>query len=212
MVALRFFVPRRDGRRFPRLPLRAVLALLLVGVASCAGDREVEDRRAALEQERKQLLDQFAAAQNRVRRTQARALGDPSIAPLQERFYERLRETMVEIEPRAEAWLTRARELGPEIDVLSQPQILEPGEEPVSRDVQRALVDEFAALEDSLRPVQNRALADSGVAAVFDSLQDSVHAKMVEINPAAASALDQMRRTSAAVDSIDAELRRLPAP
>lgn len=119
---------------------------------------------------------------------------------------------MIEIDPRAEEWLARARELGPEIDVLSQPQILQPGQEPVSLEEKQALVEEFAALEDSIRPVQNRAMADSGVAAAFDALQDSLHALMIEINPDAEAALEQMRRTSAAVDSIDAEIRRLEAP
>lgn len=211
---MRIFLPRSDTLRSPRASLRVAFALLLLASwsASCGDGSDVRDRRAALEQQRRQLLNQFAGAQNRIRRTQAQALGDSSLVPLRERFYERLREEMIEIDPRAEEWLARARELGPEIDVLSQPQILQPGQEPVSLEEKQALVEEFAALEDSMRPVQNRAMADSGVAAAFDALQDSLHALMIEINPDAEAALEQMRRTSAAVDSIDAEIRRLEAP
>lgn len=209
-----FLIPRPDIRRFPLASRRAAIVLVIaaVGGSACAGGSDVQERRAALERERQELIDQFARAQNQVRRTQAQALGDPSLEPLRDRFYERLRETMVEIDPRAEGWLDRARALGPEIDVLSRPQILEPGEEPVSPEEQRAVVDRFAALEDSLRPVQSRALAEPDVAEAFTAFQDSLHAVMIRINPSAASALDEMRRTSSALDSIDAELRSLPAP
>ena len=190
----------------------AIALVAAMSAFACDGGSDVADQRAALEQQRQQLLNQFAGAQNRVRQTQAQALGDPSLAPLRERFYERLRETMIEIDPRAEGWLDRARALGPEIDVLSRPQLVEPGEEPVSTEEQRALVQRFAALEDSLRPVQNRALAEPDVAEAFNAFQDSLHAVMIRINPSTAAALEQMRRTSAAVDSIDAEIRSLPTP
>lgn len=211
---MRSLLPRCDIRRSPRASQCVALALLLLASwsASCGDGSDVRDRRAALEQQRQQLLNQFAAAQNRIRQTQAQALGDSSLIPLRERFYERLREKMIEVDPRAEEWLARARELGPEIEVLSQPQILQPGQEPVSPEEQRAVVEEFAALEDSMRPVQNRAMADSGVAAAFNALQDSLHAVMIEINPDSEAAIEQMRRTSAAVDSIDAEIRRLATP
>lgn len=212
-AAVRLLLPRRDSRRFPLTGRRAAIALVAaIGAAACDGGSDVADQRVALERQRQQLLNQFASAQNRIRRTQAQALGDPSLVPLRERFYERLRETMIEIDPRAEGWLDRARALGPEIDVLSRPQFIEPGEEPVSLEEQRAVVERFAALEDSLKPVQDRALAEPDVAEAFNAFQDSLHAVMLRINPSAATALEQMRRTSAAVDSIDAELRSLPEP
>lgn len=181
----------------------------LLSPLACDGNAHTDARRSALEQQRRQLLNQFAAAQNQVRRTQAQALEDPSIVPLRERFYGLLRERMVEIEPRAEAWLDRAQELGPAIDELSAPQILQPGEEPAPREEREQVVKEFAELEKTLQPLQNRAMVDPDVARAFETLQDSVHALMVRINPDAETALDQMRRTSAAVDSIDAELRAL---
>lgn len=176
---------------------------------ACDGKAESDARRSALEQKRGQLLNQFAAAQNQIRRTQAQALEDPSLASLRERFYDLLRERMIEIDPRSEAWLDRAQELGPEIDDLSRPRILQPGEEPAPREERERVVEEFAELEMTMRPVQNRALADPVVAEALEALQDSAHALMVRLNPAAEGALDQMRRTSAAVDSIDAELRAL---
>lgn len=189
--------------------LAALAALPATIALACGGDSGVEAHRAALEQQRQQLLIQFSAAQNQVRRTQAQAVEDPSLAPLRERFYDLLRERMIEIEPRSEAWLDRALELGPVIDDLSRPLILEPDEEPAPREEREQVVEEFAEIEKALQPVQNRALADPEVAAAFEELQDSVHAVMVRLNPAAESALDQMRRASSAVDSIDAELRAL---
>lgn len=189
--------------------LAAMAAAPLLSPLACDGNADTDARRSALEQQRRQLLNQFAAAQNQVRRTQAQALEDPSIVPLRERFYGLLRERMVEIEPRAEAWLDRAQELGPAIDELSAPQILQPGEEPAPREEREQVVKEFAELEKTLQPLQNRAMVDPDVARAFEALQDSVHALMVRINPDAATALDQMRRTSAAVDSIDAELQAL---
>ena len=185
--------------------------MALAGVAlapvACRAGADGDARREALEQQRMELLEQFAIAQNRVRNTQARALEDPSIVPLQERFYGLLREKMIELDPRSEAWLDRARELGEQIDELSAPQILQPGDEPAPREQRVAVVTEFAELERTLQPLQNRALSDPEVAAAFAEMQDSVHALMVRLDPDAEGALDQMRRASAAVDSIDAELQ-----
>lgn len=167
------------------------------------------ERRAALEQQRLQLLNQFAAAQNEVRNTQADAMAHPDVRPLREEFYTTLRARMVEIDPEAGALLDRARELGAEIDELSRPVILAPGEEPASTDTRRETLDEFRELEQRLRPLQNRALADSSVAAAMLALQDSVHATMVGLNPDAAGALERMRSAAAAVDSIDARIAAL---
>lgn len=191
------------------MSLVALVAMPALFPLACDGGSGVEGRRAALEQQRQQLLIQFSAAQNQVRRTQAQAVEDPSLIPLRERFYELLHARMIEIEPRSEAWLDRARELGPVIDDLSRPLILEPDEEPAPREERERVVEKFAELEKTLQPVQNRALADPEVAQAFEALQDSVHAVMIRLNPAAEAALDQMRRASNAVDSIDAELRAL---
>ncbi|MFW6089371.1 MAG: hypothetical protein ACODAB_06435 [Gemmatimonadota bacterium] len=200
-------VPRTRVRRFVRPA--ALVALPTLVLLACGGDSDIDERRTALEQQRQQLLVQFAAAQNRVRSTQAQAVEDPSLVPLRERFYDRLRERMIEIEPRSEIWLDSARDLGPVIDDLSRPVILEPGEEPAPREERERVVEEFAEMEKMLRPVQDRAMADPDVAAAFEELQDSVHALMIRLNPAAEASLNQMRRTSNAVDSIDAELRTL---
>lgn len=189
--------------------LVAVVVMPALFMVACGKESGDEGRRAALEQQRQQLLIQFAAAQNQIRRTQAQAVEDPSLTPLRERFYDLLRERMIEIEPRSEAWLDRALELGPVIDELSQPRILEPHEEPAPREGPERVVAEFAELEKKLQPVQNRALADPEVAVAFEALQDSVHALMIRLNPAAETALDQMRRASNAVDSIDVRLRAL---
>lgn len=187
-----------------------ILAVALaVQPLACDAGADVEARRRALEQQRMQLMTQFADAQNRVRNTQTQAMEHPSVAALRERFYDLLREEMIEIDPRSEVWLERAKELGARIDDLSGPRIVVPGQELPDTVDRGAVMREFAELERTLQPVQNRALADPEVAAAFEAVQDSVHALMVRINPAAEASLEQMRRTSAAVDSIEAELRRL---
>jgi len=201
---------RQSGSARPRtgLLLTAVLATVLAACGGGADEAEIATRRTALEQQRHQLLNQFAAAQNQVRNTQTRALDDPSIAPLRDQFYTSLREKMIEIEPRAGAWLDRAKVLGARIDELSKPLLLEQGQEPPDDD-RVAVMEEFAALEDTLRPVQNRAMVDPEVTAAFQAMQDSVHALMIRMNPDAESAIDRMKRTSAAVDSLDAEIAAL---
>lgn len=185
--------------------------VLMAGLAACgegADSSEVAARRTVLEQQRLQLLNQFAAAQNEVRNTQTRALDDPSIESLRERFYSTLREHMILVDPRAEARLDRAKELGARIDELSTPLILEQGQEPPDDD-RAGVMREFADLEKALRPAQNRAMADPQVAAAFQAMQDSVHALMIRMNPDAESAIDRMKRTSEAVDSLDAEIAAL---
>lgn len=201
---------RHSGSGSPRagLLLTAMLATVLVACGGGADEAEIAMRRTALEQQRHQLLNQFATAQNQVRNTQTRALDDPSIASLRDEFYTSLRQKMVEIEPRAGAWLDRAKELGARIDELSAPLILEEGQEPPDDD-RAGVMEEFAALEKTLRPVQNRAMADPEVAAAFRAMQDSVHALMIRMNPDAEAAIDRMKRTSAAVDSLDAEIAAL---
>lgn len=200
-------LPPTPARRFIRFA--AISTALAASPLGCGGDAGTAERRLTLELERQQALQRFAAAQNRVRQTQAEALADPSLAPLQERFYALLRARMIEIEPRSEAWLDSAQELGPAIDELSRPRILQPGEEPAPLEERERVVREFSELEKTLQPVQNRAMADPEVAAAFEALQDSMHAVMVRINPDAEAALGQMRRASARVDSIDARLRAL---
>lgn len=202
-----FLLPRTPARRFMRVA--ATLAGVAIIPLGCGGEADTAERRLNLELERQQALQQFAATQNRVRQTQAEALADPSLAPLQERFYELLRERMIEIEPRSEAWLDSAQQLGPAIDELSRPQILQPGEVPAPLEEREQVVREFSELEKTLQPVQNRAMADPEVAAAFEALQDSMHAVMLRINPDAAPTLREMRRASARVDSIDAKLRAL---
>lgn len=185
-----------------------------MGLVACehGEDPEIAARRTSLEQQRSQLVDQFAIAQNQVRATQTRAMDDPSIDSLRERFYDLLRARMIEIEPRAEAWLDRAKVLGARIDELSKPLLLEQGEAPPPDDDRDSVLSEFATLEKTLRPLQNRALQDPEVAAALGEMQDSVHALMVRMNPDAAPALERMKRTSAAVDSINAELAALGEP
>lgn len=201
---------RHRRRRLPAAGL-LLLATLLPGLAACGGDAEdaeIAARRTALEQQRHQLQDQFAAAQNEVRNTQTQALDDPSIQPLRENFYTLLRQKMIEMEPRAETWLDSAQKLGSRIDELSKPLILEQGQEP-PEDNREQVMREFGQLEQTLRPVQNRAMQAPEVAAAFAAMQDSVHALMVRMNPDAAGAIQRMKRTSAAVDSLDAEIAAL---
>lgn len=189
---------------------RAAILAGLSALASCGGEDATDGRRAALEQQRLEVLNQFAAAQNEVRNTQSDALEHPEVQPLREEFYRLFREKIVELDPAAETLLDRARELGSEIDDLSRPIVVTPGSEPASDSARRATMREFQALEARLRPLQTEALADPEVGAAFSAMQDSVHATMIRLNPAAAGALERMERASARLDSIDAVIRSLP--
>lgn len=192
---------------------RAFVGILLIavaGVAACdTGNGEAAAERLALEQQKQQLIIQYASVQNQIRSAQSQALDDPAIVELQERFYEVLRARMIELDPRAEALLDRAREVGAEVDRLSGPIVLKPGEEPPAATDRAAIGRELASLETTLREVQSEALASPDVAAVFSQLQDSVAAAIVRIDPRTAPALENMKELEGSIAAIDAEIAAL---
>lgn len=193
--------------------MRTLIGVLLVaaaGVVACdSGDNDIEAERLALTQQRQQLVIQYASVQNQIRSAQAQALDEPAIIDLQERFYEVLRERMIALDPRAEAWLDRAREVGAEVDRLSGPIMLQPGEEPPPAEDRAAIGRELASLESTLREVQSQALASPDVAVVFSELQDSVVAAIVRINPELEATLENMKELETMIANLDARIAAL---
>jgi hypothetical protein len=192
---------------------RALVGLLLVaaaGAAACdSSSREADDERLALEQQKHQLVIQYASVQNQIRSAQSQALDEPAIIELQGRFYEVLRARMIAIDPRAEAWLDRAREVGAEVDRLSGPIVLAPGEEPPPAADRAAIGRELASLEITLREVQSAALAAPDVATVFAEFQDSVAAAIVRIDPNTAPVLENMKELERRIAAMDSQIAAL---
>ena len=193
--------------------MRALVGVFLIAVAGLAacdsGNSEADAARLALEQQKQQLFIQYASVQNQIRAAQNQALDEPAITELQDRFYEVLRARMIALDPRAEAWLDRAREVGAEVERLSGPILLAPGEEPPPAADRAAIGRELASLEITLRDIQSEALASPEVAAVFSELQDSVAAAIVRIDPNAGAALENMKEIERTIASIDEQIAGL---
>jgi hypothetical protein len=178
-----------------------------MGLVACAGS-DLPDERARLNERRLGIMRQFAVAQNEVRNTQAEALGHPDLQPLRERFDALLRERILEIDPTADTLLDRAVVIGDRMEEMSRPLVLEEGQEPPEVD-RAAVASEFRALEQAIRPLQQRALVDPAVFAAFTALQDSLHATMVGMRPDIEPALIRMEALSSELEEVDGELRAL---
>ena len=120
-----------------------------------------------------------------------------------------LRVRIIALNPQAEAWLDRAREVGAEVDRLSGPIVLQPGEEPPPATDRAAIGRELAELEVKLRDIQSEALASPDVAAFFSELQDSVAAAIVRIDHNTALALDNMKELERTIAAIDTRIAAL---
>lgn len=184
--------------------LAAVLAM-----ACNDGSRARDDERIALEQRRAQLVIQFMSVQNQIRGLQGQALDDPMVIELQARFYDVFRARMIEVEPQAEGWLDRAKEVGAEVNRLSGPVLLAPGEKPAPPEERTAIMRELAQLEKTLRPVQEEVLQYPEVATAFAELQDSVAATIVRLDPNAARTLEQMKLLDDDIRALDRQIAEL---
>lgn len=185
----------------------AALALVAGGIAGCDdGAREREDQRRALEQRREQMVIQYASVQNQIRSVQGQALSEPEVIEVQERFYEVLRAKMIELDPQAEALLDRATAVGADLERLSGPVTLQPGEEPPPAGERAAVGRELAELEQAMRAIQSAALEDSAVAATFYELQDAVVAAMVRLDPQSQVVLDRINELEDDIAELDRQI------
>jgi hypothetical protein len=198
----------RPGRLATAL---AVYALGVVAGACSGSDAERQARLIELEQQRHSLLLQFMAAQAPIRRTQAAALEAENVRATQEEFYSVLRRRVVEIDPSAEALLDRAVEVGQELDQISGPVLLAPGEKAPTGEEKAAVAKEFGELEKALRPLNDQAMRDPLVAAAFAALQDSLTAEMIRRDSTVEVQLAMMREIESRMIELDrkiAELKR----
>ena len=187
-------------------------AAALVAGAGASCDDGAEDRaeqRRALEQRREQMVIQYASVQNQIRSVQARALGEPGVVEVQERFYEVLRARMIALDPQAEAMLDRARQVGADFNRLAGPVLLQPGDEPPSAAERAAVGRELAELEMAIRPLESEALEDPLVAATFSELQDSVAATIVRLDPAAERVLERIKAMEDDIRALDLQIAAL---
>jgi len=200
----------RAGSCIQSTGLVALVVLVLVPAVAC-GDRSQarDDERRSLEQRREQLVIQFASVQNEIRAVQAQALDEPMIAGLQARFYGVLRTRIIELDPQGEEWLDRATQVGADLERLSGPLLLAPGEEPPPAEDRIAVGRELAKLERLLRPIQSEAMRYREVATAFAELQDSLAAAIVRLDPNAARTLERMQALDGEVRELDLQIARL---
>lgn len=183
------------------------LALVAGGIGACdGGSQEREDQRRALEQRREQMVIQYASVQNQIRSVQAEALGEPEVIEVQERFYAVMRAKMIELDPQAEELLDRATQVGADLERLSGPVALQPGEEPPPAGERAAVGRELAELERAMRPIQSEALADPTVAAVFSELQDAVVAAILRLDPDSQVVLDRIKALEDDIAELDRQI------
>jgi len=196
-------------------PLQRRASAVLIGtaslVAACGGDARTEQRLAELRGERRALLVEFGKTQNAIRRLQARALDEPSVAAQQDSFDAALRRHVEATDPEGAALLDRAASVGEDLRMFSEPVLLAPGEayEPMSDEEKRELVAEFTEVEEALRPVIDRAMQDPVVNARFAVLQDSLVAALLRLDPSAQATLDRMEEIDGQVAALDAEIAAL---
>ena len=195
--------------RHMRIPI--ALTVLLTTVISCS-DSARQEELAELRSQRRSLLMQFSSVQNVIRRVQLQALEEPAVRAAQDTFNAELRAAVLRDDPQAVDLLDRARAVGHDLQDMATPQLLQQGEEdprPVAPEERAAVAAELAEVERSLRPVIDRAFQDPAVVQAFATLQDSVVAAMLRIDPGAQRSIDLMAELEAQVAEIDAEITRL---
>lgn len=181
---------------------------------ACSGDSATEERLAELRSQRRSLLIQFASAQNAIRQYQARALDEEGVRVAQDSFDIVFRSVVERDDPASVELLTRAAELGHDLQLLSTPVILQEGQaDPrLSDEERRQVAAELAELELRLRPVTDRAFADPAVQASFRVLQDSVIAAILRQDPTAQQSIDLMASLERQIAEIDVEIEALTSP
>ncbi len=190
--------------------LTVLIMLAVIPAVACDdGSRARDDARIALEQRRGQLVIQYIAVQNQIRSLQGQALDDSTVIEFQTTFYEVMRAEMIELDPQAEGWLERATVVGAQMERLTGPLLLSPGEEPPPADEHAAVGSELAELERIMRPVQSAALRDPGVARAFDELQEAVAATIVRLDPNAALTMEQMQVIDGEIRELDRQIAEL---
>lgn len=187
----------------------SAVVLAAICLASCSDPAaEREARRLELWTQRQQLVRQFMQVQEPIRRVQAAALDGDSVRALQEAFYRLLRERMIQLEPESESQLDRARELGIELDRVSGPVVLAPGESPPTSEEKLALIREFDRLEKALRPLEAQAMEDSAVSAAFRALQDELTAEMIRRDTSVTLVLDRLQVIKSHIAEIDRQIEQ----
>jgi hypothetical protein len=191
--------------------LASLVAAVLVATGCTDRNADREARLASLRDQRLQLVRQFASVQNAIRRTQAAALDDPGVRHAQQAFYDALQEEMTRIDPRAEGWLAEARRIGADLDRLSTPLLLGPGEEPPagSAEERAAVARRLKEMEGRFRPLVDSALAAPEVAARFAVLQDSLRVAMLRRDSTAAATFARMETIGRRIAGLDSTIHRL---
>jgi len=190
-----------------------VAVLAAVGFVACTGGeaRPDPERLDSLRGERLELMRQFGAVQARIRRTQAAALDEPGPAAARTAFYEEIRGFAEREGPRSVALLEQALRVGADLTRVSTPVITTPEGatgEVASPGEREAIANELAATERELRPFVDRAMADSAVRVSFETLQDTLVAPMIGLDPGVEASLGRLREVADSIGRIEAAIAR----
>ena len=187
------------------------LAVLCALVAGCDGEADRETRLSELRQQRNALILEYNSVQNPLRGVQARALTEPGVQAAMDTFRAALWANLG-TDPEAADLLRRAEAVGGVLEELAAPIILAPGEtmpESRSSEARNRTAQELIETERRLRPFLRAALPDSTVAERFQTLQDSVVATMLRLEPGVQPYLDHMRDLELRIASIGEEIAAL---
>lgn len=196
-------------RRAAHASVAAVLAAAVLAACTGGEGRPDSERLASLNEERLELVRQFGAVQSQIRRTQVAALDEPGPAAARAAFYDEIRRFAEREGPGSAALLERALRVGADLARVSTPVIKTPdgaSDEVASAGERQAIAQELAETERELRPFVDRAMADSAVRVRFETLQDTLVATMIRLNPGVATSLGRMQEVADSISRIEAAI------
>ena len=206
MIA-RMFAARPSRRSIGAVLLPAGVLLFGSGCTDSETSMRANEL-AELQQERSQLLVQISNIQSGIRRIQAAALDAPGASAVQDSFYSEVRTFMQREYPEAVELLDRAERIGAEVERVSGPAELAPGD-PVTTEQQQAVVGELQDTERDLRPYLQQAMEDPAVQGAFSVLQDSLIAEMTRLDPNAPRTIQRMSDTAEEIREVDIRIAEL---
>ena len=182
------------------LGFRITAACAVLLLAACE-TTEREPSLTELRANRQELRLQFTSLNSRIRPAEMQALDSPNVKLSQAEFRSSLEAKMVEIDPQAATWFSEAARLG---ELLQSA----PSDTTLTLEQKRQLAEDLQKLERTIGPVQTRAMQDSGVAADFRALQDTLMETVMRIDPSMRPILANMRELEARIMELDQKIAR----
>jgi chromosome segregation ATPase len=179
-----------------RIPA-AFAVLLLTACETTEREASLTELRAS----RQELRLQFTSLNSQFRPAEMQALDSPSVQVAQAEFRSALEAKMVELDPQAASWFSEAADLGQLIQSA-------PTDTTLTVEQKRRLAEDLQRLERTIGPVQTQAMQDSAVAERFRTLQDTLMATVMRINPDMRPILASMRELETRILELDQKIAR----